>query len=147
VYIKPTSKPVYWCKTPKHFLLHEQSASKQLDRCAPPPILLMFPIGAVRKASLDTHAICSTGGKKVPLPLCLIYHTSCPINTHTHTHRHTGRQLALHTLQTNGKTNTHGGLQLTCILQHLFMCIKKSHAHTHTHTRSCIIHARTLAHL
>lgn len=109
----------------------------------PPPTLLMRPIGAVRQASLDTHAICSTGGRRFPYP-CVSFITPgvSPINTHTH--RHTGWQLALHTLQTIGKTNTHGGLQLTYIHTTSIYVQKNTHTHIRTFLHNTCAHARTL---
>lgn len=90
------------------------------------------------------------GGERIPY-LCLIYHTRHPKHTHTHTHKRTCTHTLMpskHTVQAYGKTDTHGYLQLTYLLQHPFVC-KKSHAHTHIctllhntcpHTRTLITH-------
>lgn len=84
-------------------------------------------------------------GAKDPLALCLIYHTWCPINTHTHIDTQVDNFPSIHTLQTYGKTNTRGGSQLTYILQLLYVCKKnKKPMHTHTLLHNTWAHTRTL---
>lgn len=78
-------------------------------------------------------------GAKDPLALCLIYHTWCPINTHTHIDKQVDNFPSIHTLQTYGKTNTRGGSQF------LYVCKKnKKPMHTHTLLHNTWAHTRTL---